>query len=322
MKLGLFTVLFQNLPLEDALDRVQSLGIEAVELGSGGYPGKHHCDPDRLLGNDAAIRQLREAVSSRGLQISALSVHGNPIHPNEDLAAEWHEAWRKTVRLARELDVPVVNVLSGCPGDPSGSKYPNWVTCPWPPDYLEIVEWQWREKVIPYWKEEAGLARDNGVTIGVEMHPGFVVYNPETMLRLREECGEALACNFDPSHLFWLGVDPVEAIRALGAAGAIAHVHAKDTYVDPVNVRRNGVLDPKHYGQILDRSWTFRTVGYGQGEKTWRDIISAFRMVGYDYVVSIEHEDALASIDEGLSKAVSFLRGLLFSEQPAEMFWA
>jgi sugar phosphate isomerase/epimerase len=322
MKLGLFTALFQQLPLEAVLDKAKSFGIEAVEFGTGGYPGKHHCDPDRLLDQPTRISALLKGVQERGMMISALSVHGNPIHPNTSLARESHEAWRSTVKLARQLEVPVINVLSGCPGDPSGSRYPNWVTCSWPPDYPEILDWQWKEKVIPYWSEEARYAADNGVKIAVEMHPGFVVYNPETALRLRDACGEMIGCNFDPSHLFWLGIDATEAIKALGRAGAIFHVHAKDTYVDLANTRRNGVLDTKHYSNVLDRAWTFRSVGYGQGEKVWRDIVSALRAVGYDYVISIEHEDPLASVDEGLSKSATLLRNFLFSEKPVDMFWA
>ncbi len=115
---------------------------------------------------------------------------------------------------------------------------------------------------------------------------------------------------------------PVEAIKLLGREKAIFHVHAKDTYLDKANIRKNGVLDTKHYSQILDRSWVFRTVGYGQSEKCWRDIVSALRAVGYDYVLSIEHEDMLASIDEGLSQAVTLLKNVLFKEELPEMWWA
>ncbi len=322
MKIGLFSVLYQALPLEEALDKMKDSGIEAVELGTGGYPGNHHCNADELLRSAARRNALLEAVKSRGMIVSALSVHGNPIHPDPEFAAGSHGAWRKTVRLARQLGVEVINVLSGCPGAPSGGKHPNWVTCSWPPDYAEILEWQWAKKVIPYWKKEARHARDNGVKIAIEMHPGFVVYNPETLLRLREACGEAIGCNFDPSHLFWQGIDPVQAIKDLGSAGAMFHVHAKDTYVDAANVQRNGVLDTKHYGDVINRSWTFRSLGYGQGEKVWRDMISTLRVVGYDYVLSIEHEDPLASTEEGLAKAVALLQQLIFKEKPGEMFWA
>src|SRR5690606_21389141 len=205
MKLGIFTVLFQNLSFEDALDKIAAAGLEAVEIGTGGYPGSAHCDVEALLADPAKARAYRQAVESRGLMISALSVHGNPLHPNTELAQADHEAWRRTVMLAELLEVPVINVLSGCPGDHPGAKYPNWATCAWPPDYMEILEWQWPNVVIPYWQREAAYAREHGIRIAVEMHPGFVVYNPETLLKLREAVGPEIGCNFDPSHLFWLG---------------------------------------------------------------------------------------------------------------------
>ena len=320
MKLGVLTVLYQDLPVETTLDKLAELGVEAVEFGTGNYPGNAHCDPDELLADASKARALKRVVADRGMIISALSCHGNPLHPNEDVARSAHDVWRKTSRLAAELEVGVVNGFSGCPGDHAGAKHPNWVTCAWPPDFLEVLEWQWNERVIPYWTEEAAFARSQGVVVGFEMHPGFVVYNPETLLRLRAAAGDELGANFDPSHLFWQGIDPVEAIKELGEA--IFHVHAKDTAIDAANVAVNGVLDTKGYDNLLERSWLFRTVGYGHGTKTWRDIVSVLRAVGYDYVMSIEHEDALASVDEGLSKAVRLLQDVLFAEKPADMWWA
>ena len=322
MKLGVMTVLYQDLPLEEALDKVAAMGVEAVELGTGNYPGNHHCNPDELLSAPDGARELRRQIEKRGLMISALSAHGNPLHPDEDVASAAHETWRKTVRLAALLEVPVVIGFSGCPGDHPGASKPNWVTCAWPTDFLQVLDWQWSERVIPYWVEEAAFAEQHGVRIALEMHPGFVVYNPETLLRLRGTAGSAIGANFDPSHLFWQGIDAVEAIKALGRERAIFHVHAKDTYIDAANARVNGVLDTKDYGRIAERSWIFRTVGYGQNDKVWRDIMSALRTVDYDYVMSIEHEDALLSIDEGLGKAVDFLNKLLFKEQRAAMWWA
>lgn len=323
MKLGVLTVLYQNLPFEEALDKVKAFGLEAVELGTGNYPGDAHCKPAELLADEARARAFKDAVESRGLFISALSQHGNPLHPNGDVARAAHEVWRQTVELASLLEVPVVNAFPGCPGDSPMSQRPNWVTCPWPPDFLEILDWQWNEKVIPYWTSEAEFAKRNGIKIGFEMHPGMVIYNPETLLRLRDAVGsDVIGCNFDPSHMFWQGIDPVEAIKILGQAGTIFHVHAKDVYLDWSNIRRNGVLDAKPYGEILDRSWTFRTIGYGHGLEVWRGIVSTLRAVGYDYVLSIEHEDALASVDEGLGKAIAALDSLLFKEQPGEMWWA
>lgn len=323
MRLGLLTVLYSGKPLEEVLDKLVDMGVGAVELGTGGFPGNAHCDPDELLADESKARALKASIEGRGMIISALSQHGNPIHPDESFATASHETWRKTARLANLLEVPVVNGFSGCPGDGPNARYPNWITCAWPNDFPEMLEWQWNEVVIPYWAKEAEFAREMGVKIGLEMHPGFVVYNPETTLRLREAAGPEIGANFDPSHLVWQGIDPVVAIKELGAAGAMHHVHAKDTYVDPVNTARNGVLDTKSYTRFLDRSWSFRTVGYGTDEKLWRDMMSAMRMVGYDHVMSIEHEDGLLSVDEGLSKAIEFLRGIMFTEAPtADMYWA
>jgi sugar phosphate isomerase/epimerase len=322
VKLGVFTVVYQDLPFAEALDKLAALGVEAVEIGAGNYPGSHHCDPDELLGDADKQRAFKDAVQSRGLVVSALSAHGNPLHPDDRVARGSHETWRKTVQLAGELEIPIVIGFSGCPGDGPDARYPNWVTCAWPDDYLRILDWQWEERVIPYWRAEAAFAREHGVRVALELHPGFIVYNPETMLRLRDAAGPEVGANLDPSHLFWQGIDPVAAIKELARADALFHFHAKDTYLDRANVAVNGVLDTKHYGRILERSWTFRTVGYGQGERIWRDVLSTLRTVGYDYVVSIEHEDSLLSLDDGLAKAVDLLRRLIPSEPPAEMWWA
>jgi sugar phosphate isomerase/epimerase len=323
MRLGVFTVLYSGTPLEQVLDRLAGLGVTAVELGTGNYPGSAHCDPQQLLAEPARAQQLRRAVESRGMIISALSQHGNPLHPDAQVAASAHETWRRTAELAAVLEVPVVNAFSGCPGDHESARHPNWVTCTWPSDFSEVLEWQWEQKVIPYWRAEAEHAGRMGIKIAFEMHPGFVVYNNESLLRLRAAAGPAVGANFDPSHLFWQGIDPLESIKQLAREDALFHVHAKDTFIDRANVALNGVLDVKSYTRIPERSWTFRTVGYGQGERIWRDIMSMLRTVGYDYVMSIEHEDGLLSLDEGLEKAIELLNRLMFKDRDTtEMWWS
>ncbi|GAB4352265.1 MAG: sugar phosphate isomerase/epimerase [Candidatus Abyssubacteria bacterium] len=320
MKIGLFTPILFHLSVDEMLDKLVELGVEMVELGTGNYPGNAHCEIDDLLADQRKIREYETKFAERNIRISGLSCHGNPLHPDAEFAKSNHVTWRKTVQLAEKLGVDVVNCLSGCPGDSASAKYPNWVTCAWPPDYLEVLEWQWNEKVIPYWKGEAKFAESHGIRkIAFELHPGMVVYNPETLLKLREAAGECIGANFDPSHMFWQGIDPVAAIRAL--AGAIFHVHAKDTHIDRANCSVNGVLDAKHHGQLKHRSWIFRTVGYGHDAKTWKDIVSALRAVGYDYVLSIEHEDLLASPEEGLRKAIAFLRDVIFEEEVSGGMW-
>jgi sugar phosphate isomerase/epimerase len=321
MKLGVFTVLFQQLPFEEALDTIRRAGVEAVEIGTGGYPGSAHCQPDVLLADERRFEAFRDAVASRGLAISALSCHANPLHPRREIAEQAHTTFEQTVRLAERLGVDRIVLFSGCPGDSDHARFPNWVTSAWPPDYQELLAWQWSEKVVPYWKAAAQLARDRGVKLAFEMHPGFVVYNPATLLRLRNECGDSIGANLDPSHLFWQGIDVIEAIRVLGRVNAIYHVHAKDTAIDPHNAGVNGVLDTLPLDRVADRSWIFRTVGYGHDELFWRTFISTLRKVGYDDVLSIEHEDALASIDEGFLKGVQFLKGVMLREQPAAAWW-
>jgi sugar phosphate isomerase/epimerase len=322
MKVGVLTVLYHQIPLEQALDRIAALGVECVELATGNYLGNAHADPDRLLGDTAALDAFKRALADRSITISALSQHGNPLHPDPEIAQAHHDTWRKTLELAQRLEVDVVVGFSGCPGDHPEARRPNWITCPWPPDFTEALAWQWEERVLPYWREEGERARAAGVTIGFEMHPGMVVYNPESFFRLRDAVGDAAGCNFDPSHLFWQGIDVVQAAKEIGRAGALVHVHAKDTALHPDNVRRNGVLDTKPYDQVLDRSWAFRTVGYGHDELLWRELLSVLSAVGYDGAVSIEHEDNLMSIDEGLAKAVRLLDQELLKERPGAMWWA
>jgi sugar phosphate isomerase/epimerase len=217
--------------------------------------------------------------------------------------------------------VEVVCTFSGCPGGAPGDRTPNWVTCTWPTDFPRILDYQWNEVLVPYWQRKAAEARNEGVRIAFEAHPGFAVYNPETLLKLRRLAGDNLGANLDPSHFFWQGIDPVEAARVLGDAGAIYHVHAKDTAIDAHNTRINGCLDTKSYGDLANRSWVFRTCGYGHGDDFWKPFVSMLRAKGYDGALSIEHEDSYLSIQEGLAKAVAYLRGILIREQPGQAWW-
>ena len=319
MKLGVFTPVFGRLTLDDVLVKVRALNhITALELGTGGWPGSDHLDIDALVDKPCA-GEYRKKIEDAGLTISALSCHNNPLHPDSATAKIADDVLRKTIRLAEQLEVPVVVTFSGCPGDCEDAKHPNWVTAPWPPEFLDILEWQWEKKAIPYWSRTAQFAADHGVRVALEAHPGFVVYNVESALRLRKATSPNLGVNFDPSHFFWQGVDVPAAIRALG--DSIFHVHAKDVALDPHNVAINGVIDTKTYRQMAERSWLFRSVGWGHDELEWKRIVSALRLAGYDYVMSIEHEDALASVDEGLRAAVDCLSRVILTEPPVQAWW-
>ena len=322
MKLGVLTNLFANMSLDEALAKFKSMGIEAVEIGCGGYPGNAHCDPAVLLSDEKKFDEFKATVAKYGMTIAALAVHGNPVHPDVAVRDGYRRDFESAVLMAEKLGLDTVITFSGCPGGSPEDKTPNWVTCPWPNDFGDILDYQWNEVLIPYWREAVAFASSHGVTrIALEMHPGFCVYNPETLLRLRAAVGEVIGANFDPSHLVWQGIDPVAAIRAL--EGAIYHFHAKDTKIDEINTAANGVLDTKHYSDEIHRAWVFRTVGYGNGETYWRDLVSNLQLCGYDRVLSIEHEDSLMSIDEGLAKAVNFLKDVvIYEEKPTSMAWA
>jgi sugar phosphate isomerase/epimerase len=272
-----------------------------------------------MLDHPAELADFKKKLADHGFRISALSCHGNPLHPDRDRATRDQEVSRKTILLAEKLGVPVTVDFSGCPGDSPQSKGPNWVTCPWPPDYLEILKWQWDEVVAPFWTAHAKFAADHGVRIAIEMHPGFVVYNPETLLKLRAIAGPNVGCNYDPSHMFWQAIDPIAAIRVLG--DAIFHVHAKDTQIYERNLPLTGVLDTKSYTDERNRAWIFRTCGYGHGEEWWREFASTLRMFGYDDALSIEHEDSLLSPEEGLARAASFLNQIVMREKAAAAWW-
>ena len=321
MKIGVLTAFCHDRDFENMLDYLKGIGVQAVELASGGYPGKYHINPEELLKTPEKIDAIRKAIDDRGFEISAVSAHGNPVHPDKATAKQFHDDFINAILFAERLGVDTIVGFSGCPGDHDGAKYPNWVTCAWPTDYAKVLEYQW-DILIKYWKETAAFAKAHGIKkIAFEMHPGFCVYNPATLKRLREAVGEIIGANFDPSHLIWQGIDPVEAIKSM--EGMIYHFHAKDTYVDRAKVAVNGVLDTTSLSDIKNRAWYFRTLGYGTEEKAWKDMISALRLIGFDGILSIEHEDAMMTNEEGLEKAVAFLQTMV-PQKPlnSDVFWA
>ena len=326
MKLGAFTVARGDLPLGEALDWFAAAGLEAVEIGTGNYPGNAHCKPAELNSSKRARDNFMAAIKDRGLELSALSCHGNPLHPDKKIARQHHEVWRQTVKLAKKLGVAYAVNMSGLPGGSPRDKAPNWVVAPVPSDHLQALEYQWTAVAAPYWKEEAAYAARMGVYICLEMHPNMLVYNPETLMKLREAVGkngDRICANFDPSHLFWQGIDAPSAIRWLQERGdIIKHVHAKDSAVCDWVAKVHGVLDAKPYSDEANRGWLFRTVGYGHDDAVWKDIISTLRMVGYDGVISIEHEDSLMSATEGFLKGAAFLKDVIISQMPGEITWA
>lgn len=321
MKIGVIANVLQDKPLAEALAIFKELGIEQIEPHCGGYGGNAHINTQELLENQTALAEFKNLLSNAGISISSLACHGNPVHPDAAKAAVDQKVMVDTVRLAKELGVDTITCFSGCPGDSAGSKYPNWVTCAWPEDYLEILKYQWDEVLIPYWKGFVEIAKSYGVNkIAFELHPGFCLYNVETLKRLREAVGPEIGCNFDPSHLVWQGMDPVAVIREL--KDCIFNVHAKDVRLDKYNIAINGVLDTKHYSDEAHRSWLFRTVGFGNDADYWKEIFSELRKIGYDGAISIEHEDSLMNRMEGLRRAVAMVKDCAFFGENSGMWWA
>lgn len=320
MKVGVLTVPLYDRSVEQAFDYLAQRGVETVELGTGGFPGSTHCNPAQLLADPAKLEELKGLLKKYKLEISALSCHSNHVHPNKEIRDKAAADFTATLQLAQKLGIDTVVTFSGCPGDCDGAKYPNWVTCAWPDDFQEILDYQWNQVLIPFWKGAVVEAASYGVTkIALEMHPGFAVYNPASLMKLREAVGPAIGANFDPSHLFWQGIRPAQAI--LEMKGAIYHVHMKDTKIHKAACDVNGVLDPSRLSQIETRSWLFRTVGYGHDTQVWNEIISALATIGYEGALSIEHEDILMSVEEGLDKAIRFLHEIIIRERPAEAWW-
>ena len=310
--IGVFDPAYPDLSLDQMLDKVSALGLEAMEIGTGGYPNSAHCPVADLLADAGKAKAWKKKFEDKNIRIGAFSCHGNPIHPDPKHAATDAESFRHTVLLAERLEIPLIVGFSGCPGGTPTETMPNWVTYRWPPEHGQMLDWQWKEKVIPYWEEAAKFARQHGIKkLAFEMHPNFVVYNPKTLLRLREAVGEEIGANCDLSHLFWQGCDPVEVIHLLGKNGALFHAHMKDTTFYPENVNRYGVLNFAFEKQDLpEASETFRAVGYGHSAGQWKTILQAYMDVDFEGMFSIENEDPILSGEVGVERAAYVLKNV------------
>ncbi len=318
--IGVFDPAFPDLTLDQLVEKYASLGVEAAEIGTGGYPNNKHCPAQELLDDPAKLKAWKKKFEDHNIHVATLSCHGNPVHPDKSIAERDDQTFRRTVLLAEKLDVKVIVGFSGCPGGNPNDTNPNWITYRWPPEYAAAQDWQWKEKVVPYWKQAAKFARDHGIKrIALEMHPNFMVYNPLTLLKLRDAVGEEIGANNDLSHLFWQGCNAVEVIHMLGKQGAIFHAHMKDTVLFPDKVGKYGVLNFIFEKQDLKTaSDAFRAVGYGHGADAWKDIMRAYMDVGYEGIFSVENEDPILSGEVGVERALYVLKNVreeLLSEQ-------
>lgn len=311
MKIGLVSDSLAHLRFETLLDTVAELGAEGVEINTGNWSAAPHFDLAQMGQSAEARSQFKHAFESRGLELIALNANGNPLHPVTGQAQA--NCLHDTICIAGELGIKKVCLMSGLPGGGLGEKTPNWVISSWPPETQEILAWQWQEQLLPYWRDLSQLAQQHGVEqLAIELHGNQLVYNVPTLLRLRQEIGPIVGANLDPSHLFWMGADPLAAIDALGQA--IFHVHAKDTFLNAPVQATTSLLENGSLLDIPKRSWSYITLGYGHGEEWWRAFCYRLRMVGYDGWLSIEHEDVMLSRVEGVRRSIDLLKNVAPAE--------
>jgi sugar phosphate isomerase/epimerase len=305
MKIGLNTDSLSALSLEETLDYVATVGLDCVEFGLGGWSSAPHLDIAALLADASKRERLQALLRERRLTISSLNASGNPLHPG-DVGRNDNRLASDAITLAAALGVRRVVMMSGLPGGGPDEKTPNWITSSWPLEAMDMLEWQWTERVIPFWRNLASLAEAKGIRLCVENHGRQCVYNPNSYLRLRDAVGPTVGMNFDPSHLIWMGGDPVSAILALGAEH-IYHVHGKDTRIEP-QARVNGTLDTRHVVPVVGRTWNFVPLGHGLSRRGWLEIIEALRQSRYDDVISIENEDYTLDAKAAIAESVDVLR--------------
>jgi sugar phosphate isomerase/epimerase len=308
MKLSICTDCMGGLGFEAMLDAAAELGVEGVEMTGGGWSPAPHLRAAELLASADKRRAFRAAIESRGLAIAALNVSGNPLDPGV-LGARHREDTVNTIRLAGELGVTRVVMMSGLPPAAPGDTVPNWITytVSWPPTLQDALSYQWNDVAIPYWEGLVKLADQVGVErFALENFSSMLVWNPETLFRLRDAVGPKVGLNLDPSHLIWMGADPIAAARALGPA--IHHVHGKDARIERGLAAANGLLETKVVEDVANRAWNYVAVGCGQDLQWWKEFFSVVRMTGYDDWVSLEQEDLTMSMQAGIRASIEALK--------------
>lgn len=320
MRVGIFTNCFKDMTWEEVCQFAHDVGAEELEVAAGALNGKSHCNPSEILKDNTKIKKFINIANKHNLEISSFACMGNYLHPNKKISESHLRDLEAVIELAAKLDIKVINGFAGCPGAAEDDPYPNWIALPYPPEFPGYLDWQWNNKIIPFWKGISKKLKNHKIKFGFEMHPGDSIFNTSTLLKLRDSVGyEGLGCCFDPVHLFWQGMDPVACIKHLG--DAIFNVHAQDSEMNEDVVKIDGVFDTKYYGDLENRAWNFKLVGYGHGEDFWKKLISALRIVGYDGSLSIENQDAQFSLKEGFQKAVDFLSRMIFREKPGKIIY-
>jgi sugar phosphate isomerase/epimerase len=310
IRVGVFDTAFHDLPTEQMIELLKDLKIEAVEIGSGNDPGQAHCDREGLLADTGKLRAYLDLFEKNGLMISSFSCHGNPVHPDRERARREDRVYRQSIELASKAGVDHIVCFSGCPGDGTG-KHPNWIQSLETDEFVQILNWQWNEVLIPYWKDLSAYARQHNVRVALEMDSGYSVFNVGSLLKLRQAAGDNIGANLDLSGLFQLGVDAVAVVQKLGEEGALFHMHGKDIVINRRNVGVNGLVDLTPYDELVRRSWLYADVGFGHDLGLWKQIVEMLQAVDYHYVISIEHESPFTSSRIGVARSAEALQQIL-----------
>lgn len=304
MKWGFFDAALPEASLDQVLALAQSLGVTQLELGCGGYPGEAHCPRLALLRQPARRQAWQQQIAAAGCQVGALACHVNPLHPDPALARHHRQQLSQALELASTLEVPTLVTFSGVGGQ---GAVPNWPVVGWPYEFTDYYQQVWQRELIPFWQAMSRRAQSLGVRLALELHGGFLVHSPGTLLALREACGPALGANLDPSHLWWQGMDPLSAIELLGEA--LFHVHLKDWQADPQLQARWGLLDGRDE-RLGPRSWRYCLPGDGHGAEFWRPFLLTLRAQGYTGMLSLEHEASDRQPEAGIRQGLAWLMGL------------
>jgi sugar phosphate isomerase/epimerase len=325
MKLGVYTAILHDRPLEEALDVIASLGLDAAEINAGGFLPPVHIPIDDVIDSQDARDDYLGLFEARGITLAGLNANGNPLHPNPVIGDKHASDLKRAIRAAGALGQTRVVTMSGLPGGEPGATVPNWVVNAWNTGALDVLDYQWDLVAVPFWKEIDKLAADHGVKVAIEMHPQNLVFNPPTLKRLVERIGATnVGAEMDPSHLFWQGMDPVAAVEYLG--DLVVHAAAKDVRINAENCTVYGVLDerfrrlspeenPLNLGGHeyvaewpKDSSWDFVALGRGHDVEFWTRFVDALRAVDAEMAVNIEHEDTSLGRIEGLKVAADVLK--------------
>ena len=321
MRLGINTAFIMNFDFEEGLQFAADLGMNAAEVATCGIAfNNKYCRLNELTADEGELHRWQDIYARHGIEVVSLAAHGAPLTPNKEIAGEYRRQFRLACQFAERIGAKQMTLVAGCPEGAEGDTCPVWITQQIDvPFYRKVLEWQWEHRLIPYWKEQGKIAADHGITLCFENQVGDMLYNPPRIKRFHEEIGPVAACNFDISHTWAQGIDPIEALRYLG--DLVQHVHIKDTLIHDYNMRLKGFTDSTYPTNPQMRAYTFTIPGWGHDDGTWREVMATLRLIGYDGILSMEMESEYINIKEGLEKAVAFMKPLVLEQPTGKRWW-